>query len=334
MPRSQLSNPKWEHKEVTMKDDILKIYSKYFVAEYDDFTYSKKIAMLNFIEEADEMELLSLFESGEIIEPPFGSMVKSDTTIIGESILLLGEVETMLENGNYLAEDLKNKLKDMLGMETDLKYKIGKAAGKTKEALQKQLADLQDKIPDVKAAIAKGVEKLGKAAEHGKELAAQAPGAIAKGAQTVAKKAAEMGQGGKETIKDIGRGLHSDLGHLGKAGSAVKKGAQAVADYAGVSQSGVLGAGGIAAATAVAAAALTGGIMAYRRFFSKAARACKSAPDRKACLAQYKTKALQAQIAALNAGKAKCAKTKKSDACKAKIDSKIAVIKSKMRGPN
>ena len=80
-----------------------------------------------------------------------------------------------------------------------------------------------------------------------------------------------------------------------------------------------------------AAAALTAGVMAYRKFFSKAAQACKSAPDKAACLGQYKMKAKQAQISALAAGKAKCAKTKNPQACSGKIDAKIAGLKAKMR---
>jgi len=72
--------------------------------------------------------------------------------------------------------------------------------------------------------------------------------------------------------------------------------------------------------------------MAYRKFWSKAAQACKGAADQDACRKQYKMKAKMAQVSALNSAKAKCAKTKKPDACKAKIDAKIASIKGKMRG--
>jgi hypothetical protein len=87
---------------------------------------------------------------------------------------------------------------------------------------------------------------------------------------------------------------------------------------------------GMIGAAVAAAAALTAGVVAYRKIFSKAAKACAGAPDKGTCMAQYKMKAKQAQIAAINAGKAKCAKAKDPAKCKAKIDAKIAGIKAKM----
>jgi hypothetical protein len=84
---------------------------------------------------------------------------------------------------------------------------------------------------------------------------------------------------------------------------------------------------GVVGAAATAAAVLAAGVLAYRRIWSKAAKACKNAPDKDACMRQYKVKAKQAQAATLNAAKAKCAKTKNPDKCKAKIDAKIKSLK-------
>jgi len=129
----------------------------------------------------------------------------------------------------------------------------------------------------------------------------------------------------------------------GGVANLVKQGAEKTGDVASQAGEKVAGAvgkvgefaqqhGGVLAAAAAAAAAIAAGVMAYRRFFSKAAQACKGAADRSSCLQQYKVKAKQAQISAINAGKAKCAKTKDPAKCKAKIDAKIAGLKSKMRG--
>jgi hypothetical protein len=81
-----------------------------------------------------------------------------------------------------------------------------------------------------------------------------------------------------------------------------------------------------------AAAALTAGVVAYKRFFSKGARACGNAPDRSQCMKDLKKKAMGARIQAMNAGKAKCATTKNPEQCKAKIDQKIAAVKTKIAG--
>jgi hypothetical protein len=278
--------------------DILKTYVVFFVSENDEFDTAKKLEMLKFIENADESMIMGLFEKGEI-EDPSGLLGESreekkvtpidesdkveDATLIGEAAIMIEQVSELIEGDEILSEDLKNKLKDMLGMETDLKYKIGKAVGSAKKALETQLVKIQAQLPGLKAAISKGaasaVEKgkelAGKAVEHVKDTASSTSGAI--------EKATELS--------------------TGQVGTA-----------------------------ALVAAALTAGVMAYRKFFSKAAQACKNAPDKKVCLVQYKIKARQAQITTMNAGKAKCAKSKNPAACKAKIDSRINTMKAKMRG--
>jgi hypothetical protein len=147
-----------------------------------------------------------------------------------------------------------------------------------------------------------------------------------------------VGKAAKETIKDTAtKALHS----AGEKVEAAKETVKAVAKTAGDKVGGAVdkaaefaqGQSGSAAAIAVAAAAaLTAGVVAYKRFFSKGARACKNAPDRSQCLKDLKKKAMGARIQAMNAGKAKCAVTKNPEHCKAKIDQKIAAIKTKIAG--
>jgi hypothetical protein len=312
-------------------NDVLKTYAIFYVSENDEFDVAKKLDMLNFIEHADESMLMDLFENNEI-ESPFNLLEsdpqpeKSTETLIGEADIMTIQIEHLFEGDEFLLEDMKNKLKDMLGMETDLKYKIGKATGSAKKALEKQLSSVTDKIGDLRDAVSKGAGKAvkagGEALEKGKEMVGDAGKAV-KAVTDDAGKAIEKGV--KVAHKAAGAAADTAKDVATQAGQKVATGVGKAAEFA-QSQPGVVG-----AAVAVAAA-MTAGVMAYRKFFSKAAQACKSAPDKSACLSQYKMKAKQAQIATLNAGKAKCAKSKNAAGCKAKIDNKIKTLQAKMRG--
>jgi hypothetical protein len=288
--------------------EILRTYAMFYVSENDDFSAKEKLDLLNIVESAEETELMGLFESGKL-EAPTDLLFeddRSDAALIGEASIMCEATQHLLEGDHLLELDLQNRLKDLLGMETDLKYKIAKAAGSAKKALMKQLDNVQDKIGDLRDAIAKGA---GKAVEKAKDVA----GAAKDVAGDVGEKVSKGVSKGVETAKDV----------AGDVGEKVSGAASKAAEYA-QQHPGMVG-GAVAAA-----AALTAGVMAYRKFFSKAAQACKSAPDKAACMAQYKMKAKQAQIATLNAGKAKCAKSKAPDKCKAKIDAKISALKAKM----
>jgi len=323
-------------------NDVLKTYAIFYVSENDEFDVAKKLDMLQFIEQADEGMIMDLFENNEI-ESPFGLIDEvleprhSSANLIGETVLMLGEVDTLLENPEVLTEDMKNKLKDMLGMETDLKYKIGKAAGGAKDALEKQLGNLQGKIGDMRDAVAKGAGKAVKAGGEAIDKAKDVAGDVGAAA---AKTAGKVGKAVKGATDDAGKAIEGGVKAAHKAVGAAADTAKDVAASAGDKVAGAAGKaaelaqgqGGMVGAAVAAAAALTAGVMAYRRFFSKAAQACKSSPDRAACMGQYKVKAKQAQISALNAGKAKCRKSKNAAGCAAKIDNKIASLKSKMRG--
>jgi len=88
---------------------------------------------------------------------------------------------------------------------------------------------------------------------------------------------------------------------------------------------------GVQGAVAVAAAALLARKV-FRRFLSKAARACKdkAGAAKTLCMNEFKKKAMQAQASSLQQSKSKCAKSKQPDKCNAAIDKKIAMIKSKI----
>lgn len=93
---------------------------------------------------------------------------------------------------------------------------------------------------------------------------------------------------------------------------------------------GFLGAvGGVVLATAL----LYGGYQTYKRFFSKAAKACagKSFSEKTQCMENFKKQAIQAQIKDLQAGSKACAKSKDPGVCKSKIQKKISKLQSKLK---
>ena len=88
------------------------------------------------------------------------------------------------------------------------------------------------------------------------------------------------------------------------------------------------------AAAAVAALVARTAYRVYKDKISKIGKQCASykhgTPDRKKCEAKAKNAALQAQMAAMKSGMAKCAKSKDPAKCKANIQNKINSMKSKM----
>jgi hypothetical protein len=333
-------------------NDVLKTYAIFYVSENDEFDVAKKLDMLKFIEEADDSMIMDLFENNEIEAPLdlFTEIEEKDEMEIakiyeinldGLDISSLNYNDVMMESSQILEygalDQAKDGLKNALGMKMSLRGQLHVAGREAKAAIRNKMAALDSKISDFRDAISKGAGKAvkagGEALEKGKEVAGEAGEAIAKGAKSA-------GKAVKAVTDDAGKAIEGGVKTAHKAVGAVADTAKDVATQAG--QKVATGVGkaaefaqgqpGMVGAAVAAAAAMTAGVMAYRRFFSKAAKACGSAPDKKACMAQYKMKAKQAQMATLNAGKAKCAKSKNAAGCKAKIDNKINALKSQMRG--
>ena len=82
----------------------------------------------------------------------------------------------------------------------------------------------------------------------------------------------------------------------------------------------------------IAAIAAAAGMLAYRKKFSPAAKACASreGTDKKACVNKFKIDAQKAKIAVMTKGLAACGKTKDPAKCKAKLQAKIAKEKAKL----
>jgi hypothetical protein len=70
----------------------------------------------------------------------------------------------------------------------------------------------------------------------------------------------------------------------------------------------------------------------YKRFLSKAARACKKlgSKEKTSCIVKYRINGYREQIKGLTAAKGLCNKTKKPKKCTSKIDLKIRKIKAKL----
>jgi hypothetical protein len=143
-----------------------------------------------------------------------------------------------------------------------------------------------------------------------------APGKVAQTAKNVAFDAQVKARGLKKSIP------HNLAGMKKGAGEKLAAGKEAVKKFAGTKTGkGV----GIALAVAAATAA---SYVAYKKFFSAGAKACKAAPDKKACLQQYKKKAAMAKAAALQAGMSKCASSSNPEKCKSSLASKVAKAKA------
>jgi hypothetical protein len=70
------------------------------------------------------------------------------------------------------------------------------------------------------------------------------------------------------------------------------------------------------------------GSMAYKRFFSKAAKACKGSPDRRLCVLRYKIKAKEVQMKTIRSKASLCSKDANPANCKNKIMRKVQSLSS------
>ena len=85
-------------------------------------------------------------------------------------------------------------------------------------------------------------------------------------------------------------------------------------------------------AAAIAAVVLVIAYKAYKRFYSKAAKACagKKGDIKTSCMNKFKREALKSQMITLQKGTAACRKTKDPNKCKNRIQTKLRSIKVKL----
>jgi len=152
-----------------------------------------------------------------------------------------------------------------------------------------------------------------------------APGQVA----SAARSAGSAVKGAPAALKGAAKGLKTGFSYgrtFGKDKNTGTSAAQRVGSAVGAASKTKTAKGvGIALAVAAATAA---SYVAYKKFFSAGAKACKAAPDKKACLQQYKKKAAMAKAAALQAGMSKCASSSNPEKCKSSLASKVAKAKA------
>ena len=85
-------------------------------------------------------------------------------------------------------------------------------------------------------------------------------------------------------------------------------------------------------AVAIVASVATASYAVYKRFLSKAAKACKGKGglEKTNCMSKFKKQAQAAKIKELQSGMTKCTKSKDPTSCKAKLQGKINKEKAKM----
>jgi cell division septum initiation protein DivIVA len=168
-----------------------------------------------------------------------------------------------------------------------------------------------------------GAEEKVKAGEEGSGGQPDAKGNEA----TLANKARDTAVAAGQKAQEVGKQAYAKGSEL--AGQAAQKaqevGQQAYAKGSELAGQASQAVGGDANAAAIAAAgigAITAGVLAYKRFFSKAARACggMSGNQKTACMNKYKAQGKKAEIATLNAKKVSC---KGNPKCIAKIQARI-----------
>lgn len=135
--------------------------------------------------------------------------------------------------------------------------------------------------------------------------------------------AGKIGQAVSTAKEKVKGAAGSTVGFVKKAGKEVSAAGRIMGRT--LKEPGVKKGVGIALAIAAATAA---SYAAYKRFLSKAAKECKGAADRSACIKGFKKKAALAKAAALQAGMGKCASSSDPEKCKASLAKKVAKAKA------
>jgi len=213
---------------------------------------------------------------------------------------------------NDLAADIDKKRqaikKYMTAGETeraDLATKALQKSNQKMKAIKGELASTQSKLKDLTAKQGQLRYHLSQVMKKGKEaVGTAAAGAVAKGTAAL-------------------QAIGTKTGAAGIAKAAGLKGTAA----------GVAGGAGVVLAGAALAALLAwGAVKTYKRFFSKWAKMCagKSGAEKTACMKEARSKALQAQIADLQAGLRGCADSKDPQKCSKAIAGKLTKLKGKL----
>jgi len=220
-------------------------------------------------------------------------------------------LEHLVQTG-YISEISADELKAKAKETAD---KAKAKAAELKAKMAKKASELKSSASSAgqraKADVAKTGQNI-KAAGQGVKSAVQGGIEKAKGKTYIQNRTRKQKvMGALQNVKDV-------------AASGAKAAGQGLKQIASTT-TGKAGLG--AAALAGAAAIAYGAKKIYDKFMSKAAKSCKGAADKSACMKQYKAQAQKAKIAKLQQGMSAC---KGDEKCKANIAKKIAKEKAKM----
>lgn len=227
---------------------------------------------------------------------------------------------------------------------TAAKRKLGMISQNSPEAvrLKKELANVTKLKSDFEA---KGEDWINNAMVHAKEALAKLGGKageltkkvtepIEKGAEFVKGAAKRVGsepsvKGGTEKVTAAAKGsvekAQNFLEDVGaKAGAKGQAGA--------LDDPGIRGARVVLGPLALSSLLIYGSYKTYKRYFSKAAKACagKSGKERSMCIKTFQVQALKAQISDLSKAKVACNKSKNPEKCANAINNKIAKLQKKI----
>jgi len=332
-----------------MNTNDLKIFSLFYISEHDNLDKNQKEDLYEFVKKADSFSVMNFLVTGTPTYVPtrhrhtiFESFV---ATGVGSILTELpAEVHAIPHALDYVGKTLA-RVPGAFGTAVshgvhDVGDKIKDIAHSTQRGVEDAVAAMDNEGPvshairHSKNAIVDTVKDAAHAVGHAYEdvvdfggiaagLTKDAAVATAKTAGEYAKHAPEeLGKlytGSLETIANKLAdtdtfGNHELFGH-----------GQKVRDLTMNLHGGVVALSGTAAASAIAYL----GYKVYKNYFSNAARVCKAAPDKHACMARVRVGAIEQTAKVLASQKPLCKKSKEPAKCIAKIDKKLNKMREK-----
>jgi hypothetical protein len=298
--------------------------------------------MINFLmNEASDYEIISLLVTGALPSEKYDQVAESYLfSILKEQVLRQSETITEMM-GQASFNDFLSKVDSVYPVMSTAAPMLEFFAPQNPQIAGAMILAEADPGADVYRNIAKAAtKKFAKYGQHGQK-AHDLPGNIP---STSAPRNVELAKGGPLAGRpDISGGAGEAGGWVTrlkghaydiKAGAEkaladVKAGVQSAADV--VSKFAKTPAGHAVGGAALAALLAYAAAKTYKRFFSKAAGACRgmSGGAKTDCMNKFRGRALMAQAADLQKGMASCAKAKNPTACKSAVGGKIERLKAR-----
>jgi ElaB/YqjD/DUF883 family membrane-anchored ribosome-binding protein len=312
-----------------------KIIAFGYIASRPHLTIQEKKNLLLFVKEASAKQLTYLLKEGRMYSQKEIILHERDVSIDPDDLpsSAIGKTKDMTAGERKQAAD------DALAAAKKRSVEKGLERAKARETTRQKEGDLTkpkageegseqpkdagknapepEKAKEPEAAQPEEKVKAGEEGAGGQPASKGQEPTVANRARDTAVSAKQKGEelAGKATEK--GKELYSAASQKAQeVGTQAQQTGQQALQYAQQNP------GQAAAIAAGGAAAITAGVLAYKRFFSKAARACSgmSGAQKTQCMGKYKVQAKKAEIATLNSKKGSC---KGNPKCIAKIQARI-----------